>query len=178
MPNALFTLEQGEVPVPFATAEVALHAFINNKCAAQRVGTGKSKHKQEPSHTVWKRTRLLNLARVKHCPSTWVTHVGLNAIWQNADIKHGASRPQREKKNNYISFGPLIPALIESLSDGKKKEEEKWVLLLIWIFHLPHTNNERLSLTLKTSKLEYTEIQTIICFHATATYLTLPLSSW
>lgn len=47
MPNALFTLEQGRVPVPFTSAEVALHAFMNNKHAAQRVGTRKSKHEEE-----------------------------------------------------------------------------------------------------------------------------------
>lgn len=39
-------------PFHLLQQEVALHALINNKCAAQRVGTGgKSKHKEEPSRT-------------------------------------------------------------------------------------------------------------------------------
>lgn len=47
MANALFMLKQGMVPVPFASEELALHVFINNKCTAQRVGTRKSGHKED-----------------------------------------------------------------------------------------------------------------------------------
>lgn len=41
-----------------------------------------------------------------------------------------------------------------------------------------YTYNERLSLTLMTTKLKYTETRTITCFHATATYLSRLLSCW
>lgn len=41
------------IPIPFAWAEVALHSLINYKCAAQRVGTGKSKYEEKSRRTVW-----------------------------------------------------------------------------------------------------------------------------
>lgn len=103
VPNALFTLEQVMVPIPFAWAEVALHAFINNKCEAQRVGTGKSKYEGKPSHTARKSTRLFNLGMVKHCSCKWVTHEELNARWQNADKGNSkVEQATKEKQNLHL----------------------------------------------------------------------------
>lgn len=126
-PNALFTLEQCRVPVLFASVEVevALHAFMNNKHAAQRVVMGKCKHKEKPSHTAWKRTMPLNLGMVKHRPRMYSTHGQLNGRWQNAGGNTGASGNKRGTKfASVVAFGRTATLLNWSnayLAGGRKQ---------------------------------------------------------
>lgn len=101
LPNALFRLAHGRVLIPFATAEVALHAFINNKHAATCVATGKNKHK--PSCTAWGGISHFNPDVLK----LWLSRTERTEVCRMKD----GNKKRRKQKEKSKSLSPTTVAV-------------------------------------------------------------------